>query len=346
MIEITGLTKKYGNDYALRSVDLSLPRYGLIAIKGPSGCGKTTLLNCIAGLLEFDGSIKVDNRSINYKSDEDMSYYRLSNVGFIFQDFRLFDNEMVLENILFPLETLTNLDEKRKKIKCNELLKLVGLNGKEKQYVSTLSGGEKQRVCIARSLVNDPKIILADEPTGALDEKNSKQIMQILEKISSTALIIFVTHDDSLAQEFGDQIIEMKDGKIVKNTINNHHEHKTFLPILKNGNSNKIPRVSPLFLFKHGIHSMARKKGRSLICTAVTSFGLIGVGIAASLSTFITDNISEAYASLIKKDQIMISLKDNDKTIYGEYAGSFYEAASINRKTRRIHISSITDFLG
>ena len=224
MIEIIKLTKSFNNLKALDNINLSLPKTGMIAIQGPSGCGKTTLLNCIAGLIPFEGRVFIDGYDYRNKSDSQNSLFRLSNIGFIFQDFRLFDNETVLENILFPLDTLNSSSRNQKLIKAGELLRLVGLDRKEKQFVSSLSGGEKQRVCIARSMINDPKIILADEPTGALDEKNSIQIMDMLSKISMKSLVIFVTHDDTLAKQYGDKVIKMKDGHIIE-IINQGNYH-------------------------------------------------------------------------------------------------------------------------
>ncbi|MCQ2776231.1 MAG: ABC transporter ATP-binding protein/permease [Bacilli bacterium] len=322
MIEIKNLIKKYNDVEILNNISLDFPRTGIVAILGPSGCGKTTLLNCIGGLIPFFGSIKINNQSIR---EEDADNFRLQNIGFVFQDFRLFNNETVIENILFPLETLSNEKQERKIIKCKELLKLVGLSNKGKQFVSTLSGGEKQRVCIARSLVNDPKIILADEPTGALDSKNGKQIMDILAKISTSSLVVFVTHDSKLAHEYGDEIIEMKDGQIENHTYNTHTIHESYLPILKSNNYAKKPAISPLFLVKHSLHALSRRKIRSFICTMTTSLSLIGVGLALSLSMIISNNIKEAYSSLVKKDQVIVSVKDTDSNVYGEYSASEYE---------------------
>ena len=307
MIEIVSLSKFFNELKALYMVDLTLPKNGMIAIQGPSGCGKTTLLNCIAGLIPFEGKVSIDGYEYRNKTDYQNSLFRLSNIGFVFQDFRLFDNETVLENILFPLDTLNNSSKERKHIKAEELLKLVGLKGKAKQYVSTLSGGEKQKVCIARSMVNDPKIILADEPTGALDEKNSKQIMDMLAKISTKSLVIFVTHDDTLAKQYGDRIIQMKDGKITNIIYQEHTKHDSEIPVVKTRSHMKKPSIPASFVLKHSFHALKKKKIRSIICSITTSIGLIGVGLALSISSFISNNVKQAYSTLIKKDQVIVS---------------------------------------
>lgn len=332
MIEINNLSKFFNNQKALYMVDLKLPRYGMVAIQGPSGCGKTTLLNCLAGLIPFEGDIRIDGYEYKNKSESQNSLFRLSNIGFVFQDFRLFDNETVLENIMFPLDTLNNIDKEKKLIKCEELLKLVGLKGKEHKFVSCLSGGEKQRVCIARSMINDPKIILADEPTGALDSSNSTQIMDILEEISSKSLVIFVTHDDELAKEYGDQIIQMKDGVISNIIYSKHKPHSAYIPIIKTRNHNQKPSIPFSFIFKHSYHALLRKKVRSIICSITTSIGLIGVGLALSISSFISKNVKEAYSSLIKKDQIVVSSVNGDKSKYGEYPVSYKEVRNLADK--------------
>ena len=179
MIKITNLRKAFQNHLVLKNINFEFPRNGLYIIFGESGSGKTTLLNCISGLISFEGSIEIEHQTIETLNDEELSNLRLSSYGFVFQDFKLFENETVIANLLFPLETLNHLSSNIKNRKCQDLLSLVGLENKEKQIVNKLSGGEKQRVAIARALVNDPKVLLADEPTGSLDEKNGVEIMNI-----------------------------------------------------------------------------------------------------------------------------------------------------------------------
>ena len=331
MIYIKKLKKTYGQEVILKNINLDLPRYGLIAICGPSGCGKTTLLNCLSGLLPFQGDIEIDSKHLSSMSEKQKNKFRLKNIGFIFQDFKLFENESVMNNILFPLETISSIPKESKIRKCQSLLKLVGLAVKEKQIVSKLSGGEKQRVAIARSLINNPKVILADEPTGALDSKTAEEIMSILQKISTKALVILVSHDEELTKRYADRVIKMKDGEINKIVYCNKKEHETYIPIEKNKYSEKKPTIPLSFLFNHAKGAMKQKKWRTSICSLVTSMGLIGVGLAVTLSSSISTNIKKAYTSLIDESKIMISLKE-DKSIYGLYSASYYEALDLKEK--------------
>ncbi len=208
MITFHNVSKKYGTQTVLNNINLKLPNEGLTVIEGPSGCGKTTLLNLLSGLIPFDGDVQINNRHINLMNSKEMDEFRLKNYGFIFQDFKLFENENVINNILFPLEAISVSPKETKLRKCQDLINMVGLKQSTTQKVSKLSGGEKQRVAIARALVNNPKIILADEPTGSLDSKNAHEIMKILQKISLRSIVIVVSHDAELSKEYADQIIK------------------------------------------------------------------------------------------------------------------------------------------
>ena len=280
MITFTNVNKSFNNHHVLKNINLHLPRTGLIAIQGPSGCGKTTLLNLLSGLLPFEGDIVVNGHHINTMNQKDLDDFRLNNYGFVFQDFKLFDSETVINNVMFPIDIVSSLGRETKISKCKSLLSMVGLKGHINQKISKLSGGEKQRVAIARALVNSPKIILADEPTGALDTKNGNEIMKILKSVSKYSLVIVVTHDDELAKQYGDQIVVMRDGSI-EEIINQESKDKNeFVPISKNRVSPKKPYIPSSFLLKHTLSSIKQKKWRTSICNMVTSLGLIGVGLA------------------------------------------------------------------
>ena len=330
MIKLTNVTKSYDGRSVLKCLSYEFKEKGITAIYGPSGSGKTTLLNCIAGLTSFYGSIQVNRQNIETLNDKDLSRLRLTNYGFIFQDFKLFENETVLANLLFPLETLYSLSKNKKLRKCRDLLALVGLANKEKQIVNRLSGGEKQRVAIARALINDPLIILADEPTGALDEENGIAIMNILKKISKKALVIIVSHDQVLTKKYADEIIEMQEGEIVSITKQEEKDDEKYhLPILNNGIPNNKPKIPDGFLINHTFHTMKQKKLRTGLCYSMTSLGLIGVGLAFALSSSIADNIKQAYCEIVDENSLIVSLKDKNSSIQGEYAASFYEVNDI-----------------
>ena len=332
MIKITNLRKAFQNRLVLKNINFEFPRNGLYIIFGESGSGKTTLLNCISGLISFEGSIEIEHQTIETLNDEELSNLRLSSYGFVFQDFKLFENETVIANLLFPLETLNHLSSNVKNRKCQDLLSLVGLENKEKQIVNKLSGGEKQRVAIARALVNDPKVLLADEPTGSLDEKNGVEIMNILKIISKNSLVIVVSHDQELTKKYADCIIEMEQGEIFKVTHQEQVDLQRHLPVLKNNVTNKKAKIPSDFLLTHTYHNMKQKKFRTLICYSMTSFGLIGVGLAFSLSSSIASNIKDAYREIVDENSMMVSLK-KDKTINNEqFAASYYEVESIKEK--------------
>lgn len=311
MIQIKHLNFSYGDEKILSDINLTFNNNGLIAICGDSGCGKTTFLNCIAGLLKYNGEIEIDREILNNLSEEELGKYRLKNMGFIFQDFKLFESENIDQNILFPLDVLSSDTEERKKRKCNDLISLVGLSKHKKKSINQLSGGEKQRVAIARALVNDPKIILADEPTGSLDSKNSREIMEILCKISRNSLVFVVSHDLSLMKDYAETIVTLHDGKIIKIESFDRNEKEIFFPVCKNNSSNVKSSIKGGFLFRHTKAMIRKRKWRTIICNIVTSFGLLGVGMSFSLSRLISSNINSAYSSIVDESKIMISTREN-----------------------------------
>lgn len=332
MIKVINLSKSFKERKVLDSINHEFPKTGLCIIYGHSGSGKTTLLNCLAGLLPFEGSITLDHFNLEQLSEDELSKLRLKQYGFVFQDFKLFENETVLANLLFPLETIYRLSKDKKERKCHDLLSLVGLNDKGKQVINKLSGGEKQRVAIARALINDPMVLLADEPTGALDEANSIDIMNILKIISKKSLVIVVSHDQELTKKYADQILKMEEGKIAAIINQDSNLENRNLPILKNGFTDKKAHISDSFLLTHTYHNMKQKKFRTAICYSMTSLGLIGVGLAFALSSCIATNIKEAYKEIVDENSIMFSLKNKEASLKGQYAASFYEVNEIKEK--------------
>lgn len=213
MIELKNLTKIYGKTTVIQNANYTFPNKGLVCLLGESGCGKTTLMNVIAGLdTEYTGRIVVDDMELNALSENNLCNYRKDYVGFIFQDYHLLNGYTVIENIIYPC-VLKSDNSKSDIQQAKELLKKIGLSDKENEKVQNLSGGQKQRVAIARALIKKPKVILADEPTGALDRKTSTEIMQILKEISKTKLVILITHDCHIC-DYADEIITIEDKKI------------------------------------------------------------------------------------------------------------------------------------
>lgn len=312
MIELTNVSKKYNGRYVLKDVSLTFPRFGLVIINGPSGCGKTTLLNILSTLLSFSGDISFDGKSYQYLSDDEKEIIRSRKLGFLFQDYKLFEYETVKANIELALDISCGDKKSKKEKRIKDLLRLVGLSKKENQLVSNLSGGEKQRVGLARAIANSPLILLADEPTGNLDEHNSEIVMSLLEKISSSSLVIMVSHDIALSEKYADQIIKMCDGKVVDVIYQNKKKHQEYLPVLNLSHKTKTRLLPFPFLFKHTLHTIKRRKWRTMFITFVTSFGLIGVGLASTLSNIISSNLYRSYSSILDDDRLILSSKQKD----------------------------------
>ena len=219
MITIHKLNKFYysGNEkyHALQDIDLELPEKGFIFITGKSGSGKSTLLNVIGGIDSYDsGELIIDGLNTNQFSRRDFNAYRNSYIGFIFQEFNVIKNLNLYENIALSLQ-LQNKSVKENHVFIMHTIQMVGLEGKEKRKMNQLSGGERQRVAIARAIVKNPHVIIGDEPTGNLDQKNRDIVMNILKETSKQKLVIVVTHDKTLADTYGDYEITLKDGKII-----------------------------------------------------------------------------------------------------------------------------------
>ncbi|MGX8833508.1 ABC transporter ATP-binding protein/permease [Amedibacillus sp. YH-ame6] len=213
MIELLNLTKMYGKTTIIQNANYAFPDKGLVCLLGESGCGKTTLINLIAGLDgDYSGQIVVDHVNLNVLSENDLCNYRKDYIGFVFQDYQLLSGYSVAENIVYPC-VLTSHDATNDIQQTNELLEKIGLSDKVNENVLNLSGGQKQRVAIARALIKNPKVILADEPTGALDRKTSTEIMQMLKEISKTKLVIVITHDHHIC-DYADEIITIENKKI------------------------------------------------------------------------------------------------------------------------------------
>ena len=239
MLELKKISKSYKTgefeQKALKSVDLKFRKNEFVAILGPSGSGKTTLLNIIGGLDRYDnGDLIINNKSTKEFKDVEWDFYRNNCIGFIFQSYNLISHISILENVEMGM-TLSGVSKKKKRKKALEVLKDVGLKDHVHKKPNQLSGGQMQRVAIARALANDPDIILADEPTGALDSETSIQIMNLIQEIAKNKLVIMVTHNPDLAEEYSTRIVKMKDGELVSdsNPIKKEEESQGKIKIKK-----------------------------------------------------------------------------------------------------------------
>ena len=312
MIDLINVSKQFDKRYVLKNINLTFPRYGLVIINGPSGCGKSTLLNVLATLLDFNGELCFDGQKYSTLDKEDKEIIRSQKIGFVFQDYKLFEFETVKENISLSIDIACGDKKAKKNKRIKDLLRLVNLKNKENDLVSNLSGGEKQRVAIARALANNPKVLLADEPTGNLDEYNSKNVMEIIQKISASSLVIMVSHDEKLTNEYADEIIKMKDGEVINIIYQNKRIHHQYLPVMSLSYRHKNRFLPVKFLLKHTLNSIKRKKWRSAFITLITSLGLIGIGLASTLSSIISDNLYRSYSSIIDDDRLIMSSKEID----------------------------------
>lgn len=214
MIRIENLTKSYGDSVIFKDASFTFPEKGLVAILGPSGCGKSTLLNMVAGFdSEYEGDISVHGSFLNRMNAQELCAYRRDNVGFVFQNYHLISGYTVLENVLLASDAIGE-NRLESEPKARDLLKKLGMSEKAEQKIENLSGGQKQRVAIARALVNNPSMIFADEPTGALDRKNSTEIMELLKTMSESRLVLVITHDKKCA-EFADWVVTIEDGSLI-----------------------------------------------------------------------------------------------------------------------------------
>ena len=306
MLELKNINKSYktGNfvQHALKNVDLSFRKNEFVAILGPSGSGKTTLLNIIGGLDRYDsGDLIINGKSTKKFKATEWDSYRNNCVGFIFQSYNLISHISVLENVEMAL-TLSGYKRKNKKEKALEALEKVGLKDHAYKKPNQLSGGQMQRVAIARSLVNDPDIILADEPTGALDSATSVQIMNLIREIAKDKLVIMVTHNPELAKDYANRIIEFKDGKILSdsNPINSEEENLGKVHIRKT----VLSYLSAIHL---SFNNIKTKKGRTFLTAFAASIGIIGIALILSLSNGFQLQIDKFEKSTLSQMPITIS---------------------------------------
>ena len=293
MLKLKNITKVYnsGNEKlkALDNVSIMFRKSEFVSILGPSGCGKTTLLNIIGGLDRYtSGDLIINGKSTKYFKDRDWDSYRNYSVGFVFQNYNLIGHQTVLSNVELAL-TISGVSKKERKKRAIKALEEVGLKRQINKKPNQLSGGQMQRVAIARALVNNPDIILADEPTGALDTKTSIQVMEILKNISKDKLVIMVTHNPDLAQKYSSRIIKILDGKIIDDSNILKEATKE-----EKAHDNKR-RTSMKFLtaLHLSLNNLMTKKGRTILTSFAGSIGIIGIALILAISTGVQNYINK-----------------------------------------------------
>jgi len=333
MIKLRNLSKKYGTRTILDNLHLRLPAKGLVAVVGPSGCGKTTLLNILAGLdVECEGEYLFDRTSIGELTEEQRDLFRLSEIGYVFQDFRLFDSESIYDNLALPLATLARASPQIRRQRILDVLEVVGLEHLLKRKVNRLSGGEKQRVAIARAIINDPRVVLCDEPTGALDEKTGLAIFELLKAIAGDALVIVVTHDEKLADSFCTRKILLKDGRAIGDTSQRQSALSKRSALIKANPRQRRPRMPISTMIRRGVSILKAKKIRLIITNSVMSFGLLGIGMSIIMSTSLQGRITEGFSAVIDDRRIVMSLASQNQQIENAYSAAFDKVVSIASK--------------
>ncbi|MBR4236539.1 MAG: ABC transporter ATP-binding protein/permease [Clostridia bacterium] len=305
MLELKGITKTYtgeGEDVrALKGIDLQFRNSEFVAVLGPSGCGKTTLLNIIGGLDRFtSGDLIINGTSTGMYKERDWDAYRNHSVGFVFQSYNLIPHQTVLQNVELSL-TLTGVSKKERRRRAREALEKVGLGDQTRKRPGLMSGGQCQRVAIARAIVNDPDIILADEPTGALDTETGIQVMEILKEISRDHLVIMVTHNPALAEKYATRTVNMLDGLITGDSRplsqeESARELEASRVRQADARSRKLPSMSFATSFGLSLKNLFTKKGRTLLTSFAGSIGIIGIALIYAVSngaTVFIDSVQE-----------------------------------------------------
>ncbi|WP_296879075.1 ABC transporter ATP-binding protein, partial [Thomasclavelia sp.] len=293
MLQVKKICKQYrtGNlvQKALDGVSLNLRDNEFVAILGPSGSGKTTLLNIIGGLDRYDsGDLIINGISTKKYKDRDWDSYRNHTIGFVFQNYNLIPHQTVLANVELAL-TISGISKSERRQRAKKALKQVGLGNQGHKKPNQMSGGQMQRVAIARALVNDPDILLADEPTGALDSETSIQVMDLLKEVAKDRLVVMVTHNPDLAKQYATRIVELKDGIICSDSDPYEIEKRSLkTPQHKNMGKASMSLLTSLSL---SFNNLKTKKARTILTSFAGSIGIIGIALILSLSNGVNQYI-------------------------------------------------------
>ncbi len=312
MLNIKKITKSYRTgdfvQHALKGVSIDFRNNEFVSILGQSGSGKTTLLNILGGLDRYDsGDLLINNTSTKKFKDRDWDAYRNNCVGFIFQSYNLITHISILSNVEMAL-TLSNVSKSKRRTKALKALDEVGLKEHAHKKPNQLSGGQMQRVAIARALVNDPEIILADEPTGALDTKTSEQIMDLIKKIAEKKLVIMVTHNPEIAKKYSSRIIELKDGEVVKDSNVYKGEKNDSKLVIRKTKMSFFSAISLSF------NNILTKLGRTTLTALASSIGIIGIALILALSNGFDIQIQEFEKNSLSSLPIMITKETTEFT--------------------------------
>ena len=316
MLQIQHICKEYRTgtlvQKALDDVSLNFRDNEFVAILGPSGSGKTTFLNIIGGLDRYDsGDLIINGISTKKYKDRDWDSYRNHTIGFVFQSYNLIPHQTVLANVELAL-TISGIGKEERKKRAIEALKKVGLGEQLHKKPSQMSGGQMQRVAIARALVNDPDILLADEPTGALDTATSVQVMELLKEVAKDRLVVMVTHNPELAEEYATRIVTLKDGKIRSDT----DEFYVNEAVMKEPEHKNMGKASMSFLtaLSLSFNNLKTKKARTLLTSFAGSIGIIGIALILALSNGVNAYIKSIEEETLSEYPLQIQSTGFDMT--------------------------------
>ena len=341
MLELKKITKKYlsgtNSVSALKGIDLKFRKTEFVSILGPSGCGKTTLLNIIGGLDQYTtGDLIINGKSTKNFKDKDWDTYRNHSIGFVFQNYNLIPHQTVLANVELAL-TLAGINKTERRKRAIKALKDVGLEDQIHKKPNQMSGGQMQRVAIARALVGNPDILLADEPTGALDTKTSVQIMELLKEISKTKLVIMVTHNPDLAEKYSTRIIKLLDGKVT-------NDSKPYDGIEEKNKQAKAGKTNMSFLtaLSLSLNNLLTKKGRTILTAFAGSIGIIGIALILSLSSGMQNYINRVEEDTLSSYPITLQETTMDT---GELLNAAMDSTTTyeNHNDNKIHSMNITN---
>ncbi len=315
MLKLTNIVKEYvsgdSNVAALRGVDLEFRESEFVSVLGPSGCGKTTLLNIIGGLDQYtDGDLSINGKSTKKFKDSDWDTYRNHSIGFVFQSYNLIPHQSVLSNVELAL-TLSGVSKAERRKRAIDALTKVGLADQLHKRPNQMSGGQMQRVAIARALVNDPHILLADEPTGALDSETSIQIMELLKEVAKSKLVIMVTHNPEIAEKYSTRIVRLLDGRVIGDTDPYTAEEITAKDEKK---LQKKPSMSFFTALSLSFNNLMTKKARTILTSFAGSIGIIGIALILALSNGIQTYIDDVQEDTLASYPITIEAEQVDMT--------------------------------
>ena len=349
MLKLKSIKKTYlvaGAKYeALKGLDICFRKNEFVSILGPSGCGKTTTLNIIGGLDKYtSGDLIIDGKSTKEFNDRDWDVYRNHRIGFVFQSYNLIPHQTIEENVELAL-TIAGVSKEERKRRAREALDRVGLEGAYQKKPNQLSGGQCQRVAIARALINEPEILLADEPTGALDTKTSLQIMELIKEISKNTLVIMVTHNPDIAKKYSTRIVSLLDGEIVEDSnpyteeeeaLERQNELATY--------SNEKAKMSFSTAFKLSFKNLLSKKKRTILTIIAGSIGIIGISAVLAVSNGVKTYIKDMQNDMLSGNPITVQKNGLDySTLLGMMSTD--EKKQFIEKDGYVNVNSMVEYM-